>query len=218
VVNCKTNPELNVTQNPDVKLAPREAVSMVRYAVGSDDWRGAVANEQGGRALITKQHRQELLCRAYVQAIAAQAGVLCSRPDPDYGIDLSLRHVAVRGRRYRDTSLQVDLQLRSTTRASVTETGIKLDLDVETYNDLRTPGGFCPRLLVALVMPADEAEWMNQSAYELAIRHCAYWLSLHGSAQTSARSMIRITIPLTNVFSVEAVQAIMQRLQEGKTL
>ena len=86
--------------------------------------------------MITRQHRQELLCRAYVHAIAAQAGLLCSRPDPDYGIDLSLRKVAVLGRRHRDTSVQVDLQLRSTTRASVTETEVKLDLDVETYNRL----------------------------------------------------------------------------------
>ena len=60
--------------------------------------------------MITRQHRQELLCRAYVHAIAAQAGLLSSRPDPDYGIDLSLRSVAVLGRRHRDTSIQVDLQ------------------------------------------------------------------------------------------------------------
>jgi len=166
--------------------------------------------------VITKPHRQELLCRAYVHAIAAQAGLLCSRPDPDYGIDLSLRNVEVRGRRHLDTSVQVDLQLRSTARASVTETEIKLDLDVETYNYLRTPETFCPRVLIALVMPAKEAEWVNQCPDELAIRHCAYWLSLHGFAETSARSSIRIGIPLTSVFSVEAVHTIMQRLQERK--
>ena len=166
--------------------------------------------------MITKQHRQELLCRAYVHAIAAQAGLLCSRPDPDYGIDLSLRSVAVRGRRHLDTSLQVDLQLRSTTRATVTETDVKLDLDVETYNFLRTPETFCPRVLVVLVMPAEEAEWVNQSPEELALRHCAYWLSLHDYAESSARSTIRVGIPLTSLFSVEAVHTIMQRIEERK--
>ncbi len=166
--------------------------------------------------MITRQHRQELLCRAYVHAIAAQAGLLSSRPDPDYGIDLSLRSVAVLGRRHRDTSIQVDLQLRSTTRASVTETEVKMDLDVETYNDLRTTETFCPRILVVLIMPEEEAEWVIQSPDELAIRHCAYWLSLHGYAETSARSTIRVGIPLVNVFSVESVRTIMQRLQERK--
>jgi Domain of unknown function (DUF4365) len=166
--------------------------------------------------VVTRQHRQELLCRAYIHAVAAQAGLLCSRPEPDYGIDLSLRNVAVLGRRHQDTSVQLDLQLRSTTRASMTETEVKLDLDVRTYNYLRTPETFCPRILVALVMPADEAEWVNQSPDELAIRHCAYWLSLHGHAETSARSTIRIGIPLASLFSVEAVLTIMQRLQERK--
>jgi hypothetical protein len=165
--------------------------------------------------VITRPHRQELLCRAYVHAVAAQAGLLGSRPEPDYGIDLSLRNVAVLGRRHLDTSVQVDLQLRSTTRASVTETEVKVDLDVQTYHYLRTPETFCPRILVVL-MPAEEAEWVNQSPDELAIRHCAYWSSLHGHAETSARSTIRIGIPLTSMFSVEGVRMLMQRLQEGK--
>jgi hypothetical protein len=65
-------------------------------------------------------------------------------------------------------------------------------------------------------MPADEAEWVNQSPDELAIRHCAYWSSLHGHAETSARSTIRIGIPLNRVFSVEGIRMLMQRLQEGK--
>ncbi len=92
-----------------------------------------------------------------------------------------------------------------------------MDLDVPTYHYLRTAETFCPRILVVLVMPADEAEWLNQSPDELAIRHCAYWLSLRGYAETLARSTIRIGIPLTSLFSVEAVRSIMQRLGEGKT-
>jgi hypothetical protein len=166
--------------------------------------------------VITRQHRQELLCRAYVHAIAAQAGLLSSRPDPDYGIDLSLRKVAVLGSRHRDTSVQVDLQLRSTTRASVTETEVRLDLDVPTYNDLRASETYCPRILVVLIMPEDEAEWVIQSPSELAIRHCAYWLSLQGYPETSSRSTIRIRIPLTNLFSVESVRTIMQGVEERR--
>ena len=69
---------------------------------------------------------------------------------------------------------------------------------------------------MVLIMPEEEAEWVIQSPDELAIRHCAYWLSLHGYAETSARSTIRVGIPLVNVFSVESVRTIMQRLQERK--
>jgi hypothetical protein len=98
----------------------------------------------------------------------------------------------------------------------VTTTEVRLDLDVETYNYQRTPETFCPRVLVVLVMPAEEAEWVNQSPDELALRHCAYWLSLQGYTEASARSTIRVGIPLTSLFSADAVQMMMQRLQERK--
>jgi hypothetical protein len=166
--------------------------------------------------VITKQHRQEALCRVYVQAIAAQAGLISSRPDPDYGIDLSLRSAEVNARGHSDTSVQVDLQLRSTTRANVTESEVKFDLDVDTYNYLRQAEAFCPRILVVLVMPVDEAEWVGQTSSELTIRHCAYWLSLEGYPATTATRSIRVAIPLTHVFSGEGVRTILQNIRERK--
>jgi hypothetical protein len=166
--------------------------------------------------VITKPHRQEGLCRAYVQAIAAQAGLISSRPDPDYGIDLSLRSVESGEGRHLDSSVQVDLQLRSTTRAHKTDSEIKIDLDVDTYNYLRNLDVFCPRLLIVLVMPVDESQWLEQSVNELTLRHCAYWLSLSGQPSTTAISSIRVGIPLTNVFSVEAVRSLLQRIRERK--
>ncbi len=41
VVNCKTEPELHLIQDPASKLSPKEAVSVVRYMVGTDDWKQA---------------------------------------------------------------------------------------------------------------------------------------------------------------------------------
>jgi hypothetical protein len=65
-------------------------------------------------------------------------------------------------------------------------------------------------------MPGDEGQWLSQSAEELVIRHCAYWLSLEGYPATASVSTVRVSLPLANVFSVTAVQGIMQRLQEGR--
>jgi hypothetical protein len=166
--------------------------------------------------VITRPHRQEALCRAYVQAIAARAGVITSRPDPDYGIDLSLRGVEVTDSGHEDSSVQIDLQLRGTTRANLTESEVKVDLDVDTYNYLRNPRVFCPRILVVLVLPVDEGQWLNQSVEELAIRNCAYWRWLDGFPSTTATSSVRVTIPATNVFSVEAVHTLLQEVQQRK--
>ena len=38
VVNCKSDPELHLIQNPASKLHPKEEISVVRYIVGWQDW------------------------------------------------------------------------------------------------------------------------------------------------------------------------------------
>jgi hypothetical protein len=151
-----------------------------------------------------------------VQAIAAAAGLSYSVPSPDYGIDISLRAIEIRGNRRTDASVQLDIQLKSTTRAGVQETQVAYDLAVEDYNNLRDTRARCPRILVVLLLPADENQWVSQSTTELTIRHCAYWLSLKGLPASKATRTVRVAIPLTNVFSVSAVQDIMQRLRERK--
>jgi hypothetical protein len=50
----------------------------------------------------------------------------------------------------------------------------------------------------------------------MVLRHCAYWVSLKGYPETQAKKTIRVFVPLANVFSVTAVQGIMQRLRERK--
>lgn len=167
--------------------------------------------------MLTRNHRQEALCRAYVQAVAAQAGVATSHISFDYGIDLSLRAIQQHGNRYQDARIQVDLQLRSTTRANVSDTQVSYDLDVRTYEYLREDSPI-PSLLVVLVLPEEEVQWLSQSVEELIVRHCAYWLSLAGAEPTTATSSVRIAIPKTQVFSVAAVRSLMDRLSEGEKL
>jgi hypothetical protein len=165
--------------------------------------------------MMTRPHRQEALCRAYVQAVAAVSGVGTSVPMPDYGVDLSLRDIEQRGPCHLDTRLQLDLQLRSTTRARVSETHVSYDLDVRTYAYLREPS-LIRSLLVVLVLPDDEALWLSQSPHELLVRHCAYWFSLRGAEPVTATSSVRINLPRSQVFSVEAVRAILTRLRQGE--
>lgn len=165
--------------------------------------------------MMTREHRQEALCRAYVHAVAALAGVGTSKPEPDYGIDLSLRNIEQRGSRRLDSRLLLDLQLRSTMRANISETIVSYDLDVKTYDFLREKS-VIRSLLVVLVLPEDETLWLSQSPDELIVRHCAYWISLRGAEPVTATSSVRIAIPRVQVFSVQAVRAIMDRLQQGE--
>jgi hypothetical protein len=166
--------------------------------------------------MLTRAHRQEALSRAYVRAIAAQAGLICSEPEHDYGIDICLRAVRVRGLRHADAGSQVDLQVKSTTRAVVHADQVVCDLEVKNYEDLREEGENCPRILVILVLPEDETQWLSQSLDELILRHCAYWISLEGYPPTAATKTIRITLPRANVFSAEAIKGILAHVRERK--
>jgi hypothetical protein len=164
--------------------------------------------------MMTRNHRQEALCRAYIQAVAARAGVGTSSHGFDYGVDMSLRAIQQHDNLFQDARVQLDLQLRSTTRANVTDTQVSYDLDARTYEYLRQRLPI-PCILVLLILPEDEEQWLSQSVEELIVRHCAYWISLEGAEPTTATSSIRITIPRTQV-SVEAVRAIMDRLVQGE--
>lgn len=166
--------------------------------------------------MMTRNHRQEALCRAYVQAVAAQAGVGTSRPEPDYGIDLLLREIALMDGHHQDTSVQIDLQLRATTRANRTETTLVYDLDVNTYNKLRIFSAGSPRLLIVLVLPETDEEWLIQSPDQLSLRHCAYWVSLEGAPSSTASRSVRVAIPLENIFSPDSVRTLLQRARERR--
>ncbi len=157
--------------------------------------------------MILNNHRKEMLCRAYVHAIAAVAGVASSRPDPDYGVDLSLRSIEKIGSRHIDTGLQIDLQLKTTTQAIVKDDEILFDLDVRAYDILRDPTAFCPRFLVLFVLPGDEKEWLQQSVDELTLRRCAYWLSLKGMLECDSTTTIRVALSASNIFSVDFVRS-----------
>lgn len=139
-----------------------------------------------------------------------------SKPEPDYGIDLCLREIALVNGLHQDTSVQLDLQLRATTRVSMTETALVYDLEVNTYNKLRIIPAGSPRILIVLVLPEEESEWLSQSLDRLAIRHCAYWLSLEGAPPSSASRSVRVTIPLENIFSPESVRTLLQQARERR--
>ena len=164
--------------------------------------------------MITTAHRMESLSRAYLQAVAAQAGLNYCVYTYDYGTDLSLAEVVEVDGRYVDTGQQVDIQLKSTTRVIESDTEMRYDLDVRAYDYLRAER-HNPRLLVLLILPAAEPDWIAQSSEELAIRRCAYWLDLRGSPAVEATSSVRVSIPRGNVLTAATLQRLIRRATPG---
>jgi hypothetical protein len=168
--------------------------------------------------LLIRNHRQEALTRAYVQAIAALAGMSYSVPSNDYGIDQTINDIEARGRRRSESGYRLDVQAKSTTLARITTTGIRYSMEVQAYDDLRVPRAGCPRVLVVLILPLEEQDWCSQTIDNLIVRRCAYWLSLRGWKPTSNRKTIQVTIPHANVFSAAALQALMTRIKAGEAI
>jgi hypothetical protein len=156
--------------------------------------------------------------RAYIHAVAARCGLSCSFRDFDYGIDLSVHAIVRKGPCYREAGFHLDIQAKSDTTALLTPTHVLYDMEVKTYDDLRDLEVAVPRILVLLVLPADEAAWSEQNEDHLLLRKCAYWRSLQGMAPTANTSTIRVEIPRRNLFSIEALQSIMDKVRKRETL
>jgi hypothetical protein len=166
---------------------------------------------------MTREDRQEALSLAYVKAVAAVAGMTYSTRSKDYGIDLTLHEVRLRGRHYAETGYNLDLQVKSTTSGVGTRTTIGYDLSIKGYDDLRAETDQ-ERILVVLVLPADEAEWIRQTRAKLELREGMYWVSLRGRPAVRNRSSIRVSIPRRQAFTPDSLRWIMNRIRAGEGL
>lgn len=168
--------------------------------------------------MLTRNHRQQVMSRVYVQAIAGRCGLTCSLRDFDYGIDLTLHDIRRRDRRHMESGFKLDVQAKSTTMRNLKADEVVYDLDVKNYEDLRDPQVGCPRILVLLVLPEDEAQWSEQTEEHLLLRRAAYWISLKGREPTNNQKTVPVLLPRANLFSVQALQSLMDKVRRGEPL
>lgn len=160
--------------------------------------------------------QQEQLSLAYVRAVAAVAGYAAQRPEIDYdGIDLTF-HAHGGGGVVR--SPRLDAQVKSETSGAPATFPWKYALKVENYEKLRHEDYATARILIVVAMPADVGDWVKQSAQQLVVRHCAYWVSLRGQPPTTNASTITVALPGKQKFSPAALRQIMMRLGHGQML
>jgi len=154
-------------------------------------------------------HQQEAFSTAFVRTIAASAGLIAWKPEPDIDkIDLGL------GRPGRVRS-RIEIQLKSLL-GIVQEPDFPYELDVETFENLRDPDYSVPRVLVVVVSPKDIGEWVSVSTACLEARFSAYWLSLEGEPETANKSTKTVRIPTSNLLTPESLTALLDRIADGE--
>lgn len=157
--------------------------------------------------MTTDPDRMEALSRAYAHAVAAACGLTCSERPQDFGIDLSLHEVSEQDGLYSESGFDLDVQLKSTTRAIETAAGIGYDLDVWAYDLLRRPTEK-NRILLVLTLPPDPDEWVRVRRSRLDIRGAMYWASLRDRPAVPNRRSIRVTIPRRQLFTPKELDRI----------
>ena len=160
---------------------------------------------------MTLNQQMEQFSLAYIRAVAAQAGYQVTRPEPDTdSVDGVL--MAGFGRRPR-----IEFQAKATSQDILREDSLYFPLPVKNYEDLRDDV-LVPRILIVVLMPREEHQWLSQTEDELCLRHCGYWLSLEGQPAVSNRSSVSIAIPTTSIFGRTQLCDLMAKANAGRPL
>ncbi|QTD97373.1 DUF4365 domain-containing protein [Streptomyces cyanogenus] len=174
----------------------------------------------------------ETLQIGYLHAVAAAAGCSLSQPFPDNGIDWHISHSAP-GHTV-DDEVTIKVQLKATyqiapnppTRLPPPPTdgaapppqksrrSFSFTLDNDHLRKLaRTPVSV-HKILVVMLVPRSQDDWLRAGHDRLDLRHCCYWTNLAGHPVTG-RHRTTVRIPTSRIFDDQALCEIMTRVGTG---
>jgi len=168
-------------------------------------------------ATLTPQDVEAELSYAYLHAVASQAGIACqsaNRTHDGLGIDATLSARQDFGPGAVLTELSVHIQLKATVRPPARRDG-RLSYflhDKRQYDRLRASTVLPPKLLAVLFLPRDREGWLRHTVEQLALFHCAYWLSLVGAPATDNSSGQTVYFPQDQVLSPDGLLNLCNRL------
>jgi Domain of unknown function (DUF4365) len=166
---------------------------------------------------MTPEQQKEEFSKAYVHAVAARNRFKLGEWTVDDGcLDVTVAaEGTLGGGKYE--APRVDLQLKCTSRAAVVKTDfISWPFEREHYDKL-IASKIVPHLLVVLVLPPNEKDWLEHSVDQLILRRCAYWVKMTGMpAIKNQTSTVRL--PRSQVFSPEQLKMILTTISRTGTL
>ncbi|WP_413756358.1 DUF4365 domain-containing protein [Streptomyces sp. MMBL 11-3] len=155
----------------------------------------------------------ETLQVGYLHAVAAASGCSLSQPFPDNGIDWHVSHSAP-GHTV-DDEVTIKVQLKCTYQVPPRPgPAFSFTLDNAHLEKLaRTPVSV-HKILVVMLVPRSQEDWLRAGHDGLDLRHCCYWINLAGH-RTTGRHRTTVRIPTSRVFDDRALCDIMTRVGTG---
>jgi hypothetical protein len=161
---------------------------------------------------MSKSAQQELFGNAFITAVAGVAGCALQEPRPDHdSIDWTLSCM-LRSRP------RLDVQMKTTTTDAGNDEHISYAIKKKNYDDLIITDIYTPRILILVILPKYIDDWLNLTQDQLALRKCAYWVSLAGLPESTNTHSVTISIPRNNLFTPATVEQMMHTINEGGQL
>ncbi|MET9546273.1 DUF4365 domain-containing protein [Streptomyces sp. NPDC006627] len=179
--------------------------------------------EQGGllperiappRGTLAVTACMETLQVGYLHAVAAAAGCSLSQPFPDNGIDWHVSHSAPGHTVDDEVTIKVQLKCTYQTAPDPDRPAFSFTLDNPHLEKLaRTPVSV-HKILVVMLVPRSQDDWLRAGHDRLDLRHCCYWTNLAGHPVTGRRRTT-VRIPTSRIFDDRALREIMTRVGTG---
>lgn len=159
-------------------------------------------------ALLADTDIEEAFSAAYAHAVAAGAGYVVSQKTFDRdGVDLTIEAGG-------DVRPKLDIQLKST--INLTDAGDKFQFPLRKRNyDLLRIACQTPRILVVMHLPTTRGEWLGVTPSSLILRNCAFWLSLRNAPASDNATSVTVSLPKSQRFDIEGLQALMEQSRTG---
>jgi hypothetical protein len=155
---------------------------------------------------------KEKFSLAFTHAITAAARCTISDLKSDVErIDYTVRQSATH-RKY--SSAQVDVQMKCTEQDVLRDDGVHWPLSRDHYDWLRDPKTYNRKILVVLLVPRRLEDWLQSNTDGMLLRRTAYWVCLEGADPIQTQSTT-VLLPKANVFNVEQLLEILQRVGDG---
>lgn len=144
--------------------------------------------------------QKERFSRAWVIAAASAANFTYEIvADDERGVDMTVHS-------HEHT---LDFQLKATSNPELQEGCLVHDLDIRTYNLLRsiTRSGY--GVLALIVVGSETDQWHSMDDAGTKLAHSAYYLPLFGLPETANEATVRLKVPISNLLTSTAMQTLM---------
>jgi hypothetical protein len=144
--------------------------------------------------------QKERFSRAWLIAAASAADFTYEIvADDERGVDMTIHS-------HEHT---LDFQLKATSNPEFQDNCVIHDLDVRTYNLLRSTQRSGYGVLAVIVVGGDTAAWHVMDHDGTSLARSAYYLPLFGMPSTENEATIRLKVPLSNLLTAGGMQTLM---------